>query len=232
MSIYEVRPGLLPGTTLWRVTAEEHDGDLFRVVPDAVMDIVCFEGGLLFAGPDTTASLVPSSPGAVTWGLRFDPGVAHALLGVPVEELTNQRSELHELARLDEATLDTAWQDPAAALEQAAVELWKRASPDAAALDLARSLDQAAQAGLSVRAIADLHGLSERTLRRVSGRVFGYGPKTLAAIHRFQRALRFARAGSAPGEVSALARYADQSHLARETKRLAGTTFSALTANH
>lgn len=195
------------------------------------MDVVCFDGELLFAGPDTAASLVPSSSDAVTWGLRLAPGVAHALLGMPVDELADRRVELHELVRLDAATLDAASHDPAAALGQAVVELWTRASPDAAALRLARSLDQAARAGLSVRDIAKLHGLSERTLRRVSDRVFGYGPKTLAAIHRLQRALRYSRAGSSHGEVAALARYADQSHLARETRRLTGTTFGTLTAN-
>lgn len=230
MSTYDARPGPIPGTTLWRVTADEHNGDLFRVIPDAVMDVVCFGGKLLFAGPDTVASLVPSSPGAVTWGLRLGPGVAHTLLGMPVRELTNQRVELHELARLDTQALETVWHNPAAALEQAAVELWRRAAPDAAALHLAGSLDRAAQAGLTVRDMAELHGFSERTLRRFSDRVFGYGPKTLTAIHRLQRALRYARAGSAHGEAAALARYADQSHLARETKRLTGTTFGALTA--
>ena len=230
VSTYDARPGPLPGTTLWRVTADEHDDELFRVIPDAVMDVVCFEGKLLFAGPDTSATLVPSSPGAVTWGLRFAPGIAHALLGVSAAEIADQRVELHELVRLDSAMLDAASLDPATALRQAVVELWMRVSPDAAALRLAHSVDQAARAGLSVRNMAELHGLSERTLRRFSDRVFGYGPKTLAAIHRLQRALRYARAGSSHGEAAALARYTDQSHLAREARRLTGTTFGMLTA--
>ncbi|MFT4188179.1 MAG: hypothetical protein QM621_06315 [Aeromicrobium sp.] len=73
MSRYQSRPGPVPGTTLWRVVAEEGDADLFRVVPDAVMDVVFSHGRLLFAGPDTMAELVPSSPGVVTWGVGFAP---------------------------------------------------------------------------------------------------------------------------------------------------------------
>lgn len=74
------------------------------------------------------------------------------------------------------------------------------------------------------------HGLSDRTLRRVSDRLFGYGAKTLASIYRFQRALSLARCGTSLGEAAAVAGYADQSHLNREAQRLARTTPGALLA--
>lgn len=72
--------------------------------------------------------------------------------------------------------------------------------------------------------MAERHGLSERGLRRVCDRVFGYGPKTLASIHRFQYALHLLRSGTSLSEASAMAGYVDQCHLNRETQRLAGTT--------
>ncbi|MFT4188178.1 MAG: helix-turn-helix domain-containing protein [Aeromicrobium sp.] len=136
--------------------------------------------------------------------------------------------ELSDVARLDGSVADEAHVAPVAALTRLAHDLWRRSEPDVEALRLARSLDQAARSGLSVPETAALHGLSERSLRRVSDRVFGYGPKTLASIHRFQRALRLARSGRPASEAAVLAGYADQSHLARDTRRLAGTTFSAL----
>jgi AraC-like DNA-binding protein len=50
----------------------------------------------------------------------------------------------------------------------------------------------------------------------------------LARVLRLQRALVLARGGSPFAEVSAAAGYADQAHLAREVKALAGVPLGAL----
>jgi AraC-like DNA-binding protein len=71
-------------------------------------------------------------------------------------------------------------------------------------------------------------GLSERQLRRRSLAVFGYGPKTLARVLRMRRALGLARGGAPLAEVAARCGYADQAHLAREVKDLAGVPITAL----
>ncbi|HET8728754.1 MAG TPA: helix-turn-helix domain-containing protein, partial [Alphaproteobacteria bacterium] len=81
---------------------------------------------------------------------------------------------------------------------------------------------QASGPGLST--VRNRLGISERGLRRRCHDAFGYGPKTLDRILRFQRFLRLARH---PGEarLSILAHeagYADQAHLAREVRRLSG----------
>lgn len=58
----------------------------------------------------------------------------------------------------------------------------------------------------------------------------GYGPKTFERIARFQRFRRLARAGGPGAGLAALAAacgYADQAHLARECRRLAGRPPSA-----
>ncbi len=57
---------------------------------------------------------------------------------------------------------------------------------------------------------------------------FGYGPKTLARILRLQRGLALARCGVPFAETAARAGYADQPHLAREVRDLAGTTLGEL----
>ena len=164
----------------------------------------------------------------MTWGLRLAPGMAHALLGVPARELTDRRLDPDEPASVPPRIVEAAHTDPATALEGLLAELWRRSAPDPNALSLAASLDRSARAGLEVPEIAYRHELSERTLRRLGDRVFGYGPKTLASIHRFQHALSLARSGAPLGEVSAVAGYADQSHLNRDVRRLAGTTPGAL----
>jgi len=71
--------------------------------------------------------------------------------------------------------------------------------------------------------------LSERQLHRRSLAAFGYGAKTLGRIRRLQRAL--AVPVSATGAAAAAAAgYADQAHLARDVRELAGVPFTALRA--
>nr|WP_246425558.1 helix-turn-helix domain-containing protein [Streptomonospora nanhaiensis] len=83
--------------------------------------------------------------------------------------------------------------------------------------------------GATVAAVAADTGLDARRLHRRSVAAFGYGPKTLARILRFTRALDAARAGTPYAEVAATTGYADQAHLAREVRALAGATLSTLT---
>ncbi|NED34808.1 helix-turn-helix domain-containing protein, partial [Streptomyces sp. SID8499] len=67
-----------------------------------------------------------------------------------------------------------------------------------------------------------------RTLHRRALAAFGYGPKTLARVLRLQRALRLARAGVPYAACAARAGYADQAHLARDVKELAGRPLGRL----
>lgn len=213
--------GPATGMTLWRVESEP---GVQRILPDGVMDLMWFEDRLVFAGADTTAMDVSSGSGGTTWGLRLAPGAAHTMLGVPARELADQRVDLTDLAKVPTAALDRAPGDPAAALERVFMMLWERADPERSLLRLAASLDHSARRGLSVRDIAVEHGLSERTLRRLSDTLFGYGPKTLASIHRFQHALSLARSGTSLSEAATMAGYVDQPHLNREARRLARST--------
>ena len=206
---------------MWR--AEMAPG-VQRVLPDGVMDLMWFAERFVFAGADTTAMVSSSHGGGAAWGLRLAPGAAHAMLGVPACELADQRVELSDLAKVPASIVDLAPADPAAALERLFGLLWRQASPERGLLRLAGSLDHAARTGLSVRDIAVQHSMSERTLRRVSDRLFGYSPKALASIHRFQRALSLAQAGTALGEAAVMAGYVDQPHWNREAQRLAGTS--------
>ena len=76
--------------------------------------------------------------------------------------------------------------------------------------------------GRPVGAVAAEVGLGDRALHRRCRHLFGYGPKTLARILRMRRALALARAGTPLAEVAAHAGYADQAHLTRDVRDLAG----------
>jgi AraC-like DNA-binding protein len=59
----------------------------------------------------------------------------------------------------------------------------------------------------------------------------GYGPKLLQRVLRFQRFMRELTApGAGLARAGLVAGYADQSHLSRETRRLAGLSPGRLTS--
>jgi AraC-like DNA-binding protein len=203
-----------------------------RVVPDACLDVIWrSDGRLQVAGPDTGPAPV-APPAAVSYaGVRFRPGAAPALLGVPASALRGQRVDLAELwgpaeaGRLAERLWAAA--DPAAALEDAFAERL----PWAGGLEpLARPLVAAlGRRQGRLRTLAGDLGLSERQLRRRCEAAFGYGPKTLDRVLRFRRFLALVAAGPASlADLALAAGYADQAHLSRECRRLAGATPAAL----
>ncbi|MFD8706158.1 helix-turn-helix domain-containing protein [Kitasatospora sp. NPDC059648] len=229
---YAERPSRLPGAVLWTkggggAAADGAAGGL--VLPDGCMDLLWTEGRLLIAGPDTRA-FRPGPGLSGPWaGVRFRPGAGPALLGVPAHELRDCRVELADLwpggeARRLTERIDAA-PDPAAALEELALRLAAAAPPED---PLVRAVAAALAAGRGVAATAEAAGLGARQLHRRSLAAFGYGPKTLARILRLQRALGLARSGVPLAETAARTGYADQAHLARDVRELAGTRLTAL----
>ncbi|MFF5183082.1 helix-turn-helix domain-containing protein [Streptomyces sp. NPDC000345] len=222
--MYEERPSRLAGAVVWTNAPVPGPGAR-PVLPDGCMDLLWNDGRLLVAGPDTHA-YVPGGPPTAWAGVRFFPGTAPALLGVPAHELRDRRVELADLwpaawvRRLTGRIAAAA--HPVTALEEVALE---RAAPPDPAL---RRLVTALAAGRPVSTTADELGLGARRLHRRSLTAFGYGPKTLARILRLQRALGLARAGVPYADTAARAGYADQAHLARDVREFTGTTLSDL----
>ncbi|SDC32281.1 helix-turn-helix domain-containing protein [Actinokineospora iranica] len=208
----------VPGAGLACVWSREYSGTgESRIVPDACVDVIWHResGRLWVAGPDTGPQVHVSEPGMLV-GLRFRPG--DTALGVPADALRDARVALADLwpraAELGERLASAS--DVVAAQEVLVAALPAAPDPVVAVI---RGL--AAEGG-SVRGIADALGMSERQLRRRARAAFGYGPKMLHRVLRFQRALGLARAGVAFGDVAYAAGYADQAHLAREVRGLAG----------
>jgi AraC-like DNA-binding protein len=197
-----------------------------QVLPDGCMDLVWTGRELLVAGPDTVPHTARREPGVRSAGLRFGPGRLPALLGVPAAQVRDLRvplSELHPvlarraLARLEEGTSVVApLRDLARALPGPPAERGVRA----AAAHLAT--------GASARDTADRLGWTERSLHRRCLAAFGYGPAVLRRVLRFRRAAALLHTGMPIAQAAAVAGYADQPHLSREVRALAGMAPSEL----
>ncbi|MDI3402252.1 helix-turn-helix domain-containing protein [Streptomyces cavernicola] len=238
--MYEERPSRYEGAVLWSKRPVPPPGSRqepprgpwtapYPVLPDGCMDLLWTEGRLFVAGPDTRAYAPAGEGGPTIVGLRFAPGTAPALLGVPAHELRDRRVDLADLwpaARVRNLTarVDAA-PDPASALEALALEHGAdRPHPDPVLLRVVASLAE----GRTVGATADALGLGARRLHRHALAAFGYGPKTLARVLRLQRALALARSGLPDAETAAVAGYADQAHLARDVRELTGLRLTEL----
>lgn len=190
-----------------------------RVLPDGCMDLIELDGEILVAGPDTRPHVNQHRVAAS--GLRFRPGALPRLLGVPASELRNQRVPLAELnASGDGAPLLTAVEKLLDSEPSTTTTPWP--------LPLLGRVTSALGAGVSVSAVAEEAGFSARNLQRHCSAIYGYPPATLRRVLRFRRAVGLIRAGLVTGDAAARAGYADQSHLYREVRDLAGVPLSQL----
>ncbi|MCE3552062.1 helix-turn-helix domain-containing protein [Pseudonocardia sp. RS11V-5] len=215
---------------------------LTRVLPDGCMDLLVDGAGRLsVAGPDTVAFLARG-----TWegGLRFRPGVLPRLLGVPAGELRDTRVALADVspaaARLASRVLGSPGRpvggddSPAVApgglfrlaAELAAGEPRRETAPWS--LPTLGSITARLGAGAAAGEVAAELGWSTRSLTRHCTAVYGYGPAVLRRVLRFRAAAALLHAGLAPAEVAARTGYADQPHLSREVRALAGVPTGAL----
>ncbi|MFI5777552.1 helix-turn-helix domain-containing protein [Nocardia sp. NPDC051570] len=226
---YRERPARgIEGALVWSRTVAP--GAAAPVLPDGCMDLLWTGERLLVAGPDTRAYRTASRETVTTIsGLRFFPGTAPALFGVPAHELLDRRVELTDLwpaARVRAlAGIVAGAGDPMLGLEAAARR--GAAGTEPADPRLRRIVTRLAD-GASVAATADELGLGARRLHRMSLAAFGYGPKVLARVLRLQRALALAYDGIPFAETAFRAGYADQAHLAREVRRLSGRSLGQL----
>jgi len=80
----------------------------------------------------------------------------------------------------------------------------------------------AARGQVRVESLADSVGLGVRQLERQFLEAVGLSPKTFLKTARLQRALLRLRAGHTPADVASVCGFADQAHLAREFRHVAG----------
>jgi hypothetical protein len=183
------------------------------------VDIVWNGSALVVAGPATRPSEAVVEPGLDAFGVRFRVGAAGVGLGVPAAELRDR-----------EVPVADVWGRPGRELALR-VEEARDVAPLLAELGR-RTADGLEDPDQQVRAAVagEPPYVSPRQLRRRFAGAVGLRPGELRAVLRFQRFLALAPAAGR-GELARLASaagYADQAHLARDARRLAGQPPSAL----
>ncbi|HEX7291552.1 MAG TPA: helix-turn-helix domain-containing protein [Conexibacter sp.] len=225
-------PGLAPWVEcLWWRSAGDAPAPA-SILPDGRIDLIWTPAGdVLLAGPQTRPLDVPFGGPFLAVGARFHPGAAPALLRVPARELRDAHVPCDavdaRLAAEVRTRLAPARTRPQA-LDALAGVLARRCAELAPPDPLLRGAVALLGSGPArVADVADAAAISERQLQRRFDAWIGYGPKTLARVLRFQRATRLlSDAAGAPdlARVAAVAGYADQAHLTRESRALAGLT--------
>jgi AraC-like DNA-binding protein len=216
------------------------------VLPDGCMDLLfrcpagngrwsAGRGALVVTGPDPRPRAAAVEAGTGFVGIRFRPGMARAILdadpvimlgaSIPAGAVSGR------LAALEQRLWDCRTPEEIAAglldgvRGLAGIEDGDRGGPARlppprvlAALDLLQ-----AGSGDGIAGLAAALGVTERMLRRDLLAWTGLAPKALARILRFQSALSRLRGAADPLALLALdAGYADQAHMTREFRRLAG----------
>jgi AraC-like DNA-binding protein len=208
-------------------------------MPDGCADLVWDGSEVFVVGARAETDRFPVSAASRNVGLRLRPGVAGAMAGCRASDLVAGSTPLADLwGRRAAGRLETALAgatgatgaagdaEPHLLLERAVAErLRATGGPDPAVVEAGRLLHQP---DVTVDGVAAAVGLSGREMRRRFPDHVGYGPKVLQRVLRFQRFLSLAPdvvAGAISlASAGVEAGYADQSHLGRECRRLAGSS--------
>ncbi len=227
-----------------------------RVLPNGVVEIIFNLGepqrvihgpgrytrfrGAFVAGLQRGPLDIATEHGSYLVGIRFRPGGAAAVLGLPLSELTDQVVELSGglapgLSELREQLGLAGGDGERVALVEAALAARLARGPGglgrAAAVNrwVARATRRLAGGALSVRELAADLGVSHKHLIDLFQREVGVGPKMLGRIFRLQRVLAALERGRGDRLTDLAYRcgYADQAHLSSEFRALTGIAPSA-----
>ncbi|GAB2973758.1 AraC family transcriptional regulator [Amycolatopsis acidiphila] len=217
MASYRERPGTGVVRCWWEQRVAT-PGLVQRVVPDGSSDLIVFaDGEAVFVGPALRVALVPLPSGAHLRGVRFRTEALGPLLRLPARELRD-------------ATLPLTAVLPDRVARTVAEQVWAGRFPDlprASLVDVRvrHAVRRLWSAEPAVADVAGELGVAERHLRRLFLDHTGMSPKAVQRVGRFQRFVRAVDAGRAGlAELAAEAGFADQAHLTREVRALAGLT--------
>ncbi|MGN6330405.1 MAG: helix-turn-helix domain-containing protein [Motilibacteraceae bacterium] len=157
--------------------------------------------------------------------LGLTPLGARALLGLPAGALARQVVDLADVLPLPLEELASAADGERVRLLDASLRsvlTLGRGSGTAPELVHAWHLLSASRGTARVEDVAAAVGWGRRHLGRRFQAEFGLGPKQAARVLRFDRSRQLLHAGGKLADVAATAGYADQAHLSREWRELAG----------
>jgi AraC-like DNA-binding protein len=206
-----------------------------RVLPDGCLDFIVNLGSGRGAvvGPMSRAIVVPVRDGVTSFGVRFRPGHAARFIDAHASELLDTQGALGALTRvgmlaerLAEAPSDA---ERVSTIQRILLEAGARTRAADALVEHAVTQIARTRGQIAVHALAAGVGLSERQLERRFLERVGLGPKRLARITRFERALGLLeRRELSQAEIAARAGYSDEPHLLRDFRALAGITPATL----
>ena len=215
-------------------------GKAHRILPDGCIDFI-FDleaGRAMVQGPMTRAELVALPEGSRVFGVRFLPGAASAFVDADAHTLEDRAADLEDVTtaarswRLGERVAEA--RDHAARcrlIGDFLLDPRARTRPADVRLRHAVRAVRHTHGSLPIADIARDLGVSERTLERLFRQHVGVRPKLYARIARMEwtRALA-ASHDESQAALAHLGGYADEPHLLRDFRALAGLSPSALLA--
>ncbi|MDQ6433129.1 AraC family transcriptional regulator [Mesorhizobium sp. LHD-90] len=253
IELVEMRPagpleGVVTRITGYRETARQHIsmretasltvpfilsfGEPFAIglgrAPTAADRIGSFAAGL-FAGP----VLIESFGASHCLQIDFTPLGARRFFKIPMYELADRMILLDDVLGNDGLALrehlgnTTDWKSRfALAAGFVSSRIGDGCPPSAEVREVFSGID-ASGGRAPVSRLATRAGWSRKHLAERFRAEIGLGPKSVARIVRFNRALAAARAGDKWADIAAGCGYADQAHLTREFRALAGISPAA-----
>jgi AraC-like DNA-binding protein len=193
---------------------------------------------VMVVGQMTTAIRLRQAARLHAVGIRFTPAGARKWLGAPVDEYTDRIEGLDQIDSRGAAAFRDAVHGGGAlhasvsALESALRQSRKARWSPPRAVEHAVHVALARQGCVRVEGLAASAGLSVRQLERQFLHAVGLSPKRFIKIARFQRALQLLRDGRPPAAVADVCGFADQAHLAREFRSVAGAPAREIALGH
>ncbi|TCO52499.1 AraC-like DNA-binding protein [Actinocrispum wychmicini] len=199
---------------------------IFCLLPDG-------ESHLVVLGPRTRASYYPGKDVPLTVTVRFRPGSARLLTGVPVSEIVGRTLPLSDLwgppaTRLHHDLLA----DPTHASHRIEQALRERLAAQPKVVASSRALVSAATLMLASERVQDTArklSVSERHLRNLFTDMIGLSPKQLARVNRIRTVLSRAERERGTRLATDIGYY-DQSHMGAEFRSAMGVPLGAFMA--
>lgn len=218
----------------------DNDSPAHAILPDGAIDLVVRQGPesdsdwtVRVYGTTTSSLSIALEQGAHYAGVRFKPGQGRHFLKAAARELTDRCESATGLLPfcLDRVAGHVGSADIFASFDAVLLAHAASVQPLPARIDSAVALIAASRGMLSIEDAADAFGTGRRQFERVFLDTVGIAPKLFSSIVRFHCAGRLIRQAPAArmtlADIAHACGYADQSHMNRDFRRLAGMAPSA-----